>query len=58
MRLDISEIVERAHVGDASGFDAGRLRIGHLALRFYVWYADFAQPATLTEAAETVIGYK
>ena len=58
MRLDISAIVERAHVGDASGFDAGRSRTGHLALRIYGWFADLAQPAALTEAAETVIGYK
>jgi alkanesulfonate monooxygenase SsuD/methylene tetrahydromethanopterin reductase-like flavin-dependent oxidoreductase (luciferase family) len=26
--------------------------------RFYVWFADFAAPDTLTEFAETVIGYK
>jgi alkanesulfonate monooxygenase SsuD/methylene tetrahydromethanopterin reductase-like flavin-dependent oxidoreductase (luciferase family) len=26
--------------------------------RFYVWFADFAQPGTLAEFAETVIGYK
>jgi alkanesulfonate monooxygenase SsuD/methylene tetrahydromethanopterin reductase-like flavin-dependent oxidoreductase (luciferase family) len=26
--------------------------------RFYVWFADFAPPDTLTEFAETVIGYK
>jgi alkanesulfonate monooxygenase SsuD/methylene tetrahydromethanopterin reductase-like flavin-dependent oxidoreductase (luciferase family) len=26
--------------------------------RFYVWFADFAQPDTLTEFAETVIRYK
>jgi alkanesulfonate monooxygenase SsuD/methylene tetrahydromethanopterin reductase-like flavin-dependent oxidoreductase (luciferase family) len=26
--------------------------------RFYVWFADFAQPGTLAEFAETVIGYQ
>jgi alkanesulfonate monooxygenase SsuD/methylene tetrahydromethanopterin reductase-like flavin-dependent oxidoreductase (luciferase family) len=26
--------------------------------RFYVWFADFAQPDTLSKFAETVIGYK
>ena len=35
---------------------------GHLSEqgveRFYVWFADFAQPDTLAEFAETVMGYK
>ena len=44
--------------------DAAELRdhFGHLSEqgveRFYVWFADFAQPDTLAEFAETVMGYQ
>jgi len=45
--------------GDASELRDHFVRLSEQGVeRFYIWFADFAQPGTLAEFAETVIGYK